>query len=856
MQPHDRNRDGNVPAAPQETRAIDDLSTTPNATIRNTTDAQTIEDTGRVLATILKYDTATLSWVKRRTLRSHHLCHINNKIKEERPTVRVIPLRRGGTIKIYPNLVSADKTSRLKTELLKSGLFRQYKIQGVNDEPRVHFLLHEDATHDFHAEQPGYRYANITVKSRPLSRLPHLECLAQEMAKRCQLPKWTVGINPVLYRDAQDKMGDHADNDQGEDVILALLVDCSTTNTRRVRMKPFRKLCLQDGDEQIELFMEPGDAYEMDGEMQRFYTHSVPPQQNNSDGRNTRIAIVFRTGNEVMFAKDSGRACLDLSPKLRRTYTFGHAGLEEGKLYTRNQLFNMGAHLMQQRGISGNMAEGSDAIIVSGLREDKLGHDNFTNLMYAAESVKGARSVVTSHRQGLPIRIFRSATYRNPLRALQTKRGPCLYRYDGVYIVSLCIEPMEKKHQPYMFYLHRASPGDPISDNMIDNEDYMKHCQDLDSILDFDSRQFLHWWEEISCLSTEVDNEREALYALFGASKQVSFKSSNCKALAQGFILHGMEHVEAAFSLQIMQTPQPEFLYPNRRNNSHLRKYGDESMIHNCCSESEMRRPRLVVIKDAEIDPAVNLLAMKRAAVRPGLYLTRKKRRKCRLDPVEQPSGLGSRRRRINMPNDLIYGPNGCSVPTFESEDRVGAATRLARMKNSDQLVRGGTTTTPIRPSVPVPVTPDQEEPRIDQSCDSSSSSSDKSVTVIESSQVYAEIGLDQASQVYAEIGTSSSSQGVFAGYPKIISPPRSSPPVACYSFSGKVDPGVNPFPNLNPFGTSSCQTSRVHLLLMPSDYGEKLNPSDRQPANWNVMTLRSTKTYQQRQQTSRHCTP
>ncbi len=45
-------------------------------------------------------------------------------------------------------------------------------------------------------------------------------------------------------------------------------------------------------------------------------------------------------------------------------------------------------------------------------------------------------------------------------------------------------------------------------------------------------------------MSTEVDDESEALYVLFGASKQVALKSSNYEALAQGFIWHGMEHVD------------------------------------------------------------------------------------------------------------------------------------------------------------------------------------------------------------------------------------------------------------------------------------------------------------------------
>ena len=72
-------------------------------------------------------------------------------------------------------------------------------------------------------------------------------------------------------------MGDHADNDQGEQVILALLVDSPTTMARKVTIRPFAWLERRDGDKQIELFMQPGDAYEMDGKMRESYSHSVPP---------------------------------------------------------------------------------------------------------------------------------------------------------------------------------------------------------------------------------------------------------------------------------------------------------------------------------------------------------------------------------------------------------------------------------------------------------------------------------------------------------------------------------------------------------------------------------------------------
>lgn len=173
----------------------------------------------------------------------------------------VYKLRRGGTLKIYPNLVHSTETSRIQQELFQCGLFRQYQVQ-AQDEPRLHFLLHENATNgDFETtSQPGYRYANVRMKARPLERLPQLEQLSQRLASVSGVDGWTIGVNPVLYRDCNDKMGTHADDDQGEEVILCLIVS-SPQEARRVIITPKeKKVNLEEDDETIELILEPGDA--------------------------------------------------------------------------------------------------------------------------------------------------------------------------------------------------------------------------------------------------------------------------------------------------------------------------------------------------------------------------------------------------------------------------------------------------------------------------------------------------------------------------------------------------------------------------------------------------------------------
>ena len=272
-----------------------------------------------------------------------------------------IPLSRGGKLNIFPNLIDPKRVNRVKKEILESNFWRKYSIQG-GDEPRLHFLAHEDATDEFEDKiQPGYRYANITMKARPLSSVPKLQELSKDLADLRQIPdgKWNIGIHPVLYRDNKDSMGDHADDDQGETRIFCVILDSPPT-PRKVIIKVFNKLTggnrerdrvHQEGDEFIELSLRPGDAYEMDGIMQKSYSHCVPKDNGNENikttgkrVKNRRICVVLRTGDQKHFDKDTGEPCVDLSPRPPMKYTYGHIeGLQEGKLYTRRELKKMNA---------------------------------------------------------------------------------------------------------------------------------------------------------------------------------------------------------------------------------------------------------------------------------------------------------------------------------------------------------------------------------------------------------------------------------------------------------------------------------------------------------------------------------
>lgn len=164
-------------------------------------------------------------------------------------------------MKVYQNLLSEDELKSHRQEILESGFFRQYRVQAQN-EPRVHFLLHERATNkNFETSlQPGYRYAKVTTKARPLSKLPLLEGLSKELAALNGVDSWNIGVNPVLYRDLRDGMGAHADDDQGETVIMCLVL-ASSDEERPVVITPNpSESKLRDGDERIELMLRAGDA--------------------------------------------------------------------------------------------------------------------------------------------------------------------------------------------------------------------------------------------------------------------------------------------------------------------------------------------------------------------------------------------------------------------------------------------------------------------------------------------------------------------------------------------------------------------------------------------------------------------
>ena len=135
-----------------------------------------------------------------------------------------IPIRlpKGGLLKTYPRMVDTDEAIQVTTDLLANpSVFGQHRVNGFNPEPRVQAHFHHEATEDFYGRpQPGYRYNLITMKSRQLQSVPSLCQLAERCRKLCKVPQWNIGTTVVLYRDGNDKMGQHKGTCVGGRMLL------------------------------------------------------------------------------------------------------------------------------------------------------------------------------------------------------------------------------------------------------------------------------------------------------------------------------------------------------------------------------------------------------------------------------------------------------------------------------------------------------------------------------------------------------------------------------------------------------------------------------------------------------------
>jgi hypothetical protein len=90
---------------------------------------------------------------------------------------------------------------------------------------RAKATLDNDEVSDNERHQPGYSYHGVNMKAHPIDLVPEVASYAEELATRYNLPRWDIGVDMIAYKDGGDSIGWHADDTQGESVVVCVVVD-------------------------------------------------------------------------------------------------------------------------------------------------------------------------------------------------------------------------------------------------------------------------------------------------------------------------------------------------------------------------------------------------------------------------------------------------------------------------------------------------------------------------------------------------------------------------------------------------------------------------------------------------------
>ena len=229
-----------------------------------------------------------------------------------------------------------------------------------------------------------------------------------------------VGTYLTVIHHFQDAMRNHIssamyyydslDNNEREQLILVVVVDAPERNIHN--MVEILSNCKT---EMNVLFLRRGDGYAMNGKMQKYYTHGVPEaatkwakpvtelQLRPRSRRNSVIsASYFDTEDRRCTWKIQQAVYCDKWPWFGRSL----CGLYEGWLYSRSDIWHIGAHVSQQKGVKVNKMDSCNAIVVAG-KGDVKGKDTVLKLMYlSSTSTKEANGMIISHKKDLVLRVF------------------------------------------------------------------------------------------------------------------------------------------------------------------------------------------------------------------------------------------------------------------------------------------------------------------------------------------------------------------------------------------------------------------------------------------------------------------
>ena len=454
-------------------------------------------------------------------------------------------LNRGGPLNLYPGILPCNRQLEVMQEIMASCRFyRQYTFGGLYLEPRVHVMLSRNA-----CKNEGFIYHSVRMKSIPLECVKEVKTFEHEMSKCLGLKDgFSIGVDLICYRNGMDSISWHADDTQEEKTTLAVVVESKARRPVCIRPKG-GKSAYKVGDEELTLYIGEGDGYELTGEVQDHYEHSLPKLK---DVTERRTCMIFRHGKRREVESDSGVPCdpikwqehglyrssknaLTLNKELEHNKSnasrsqdilvgtkprigvnFGHpkppSVISEGSLTSRRDMYQEFAHVSDQRGVSGNISDGADAIVVARVDGDFRERDGLSWLRYTSTRKQGGGAMATSYKNGNPIRVFRSssanATSFRPIiheRRSSSRHQAAVLRYDGLYKIVRMVDDRGNKTEElpppggeqWTFTLRRT----PIKAEVRRGEcnDCENHCNEL-AILDL--------WKRIQELNRVPVEER------------------------------------------------------------------------------------------------------------------------------------------------------------------------------------------------------------------------------------------------------------------------------------------------------------------------------------------------------------
>lgn len=125
-------------------------------------------------------------------------------------------------------------------------------------------------------------YCYSGVDHQPSPWMQSLQAIRQRVEQQCQHSFNSVLAN--LYRDGQDSMGCHADNEK-ELGLNPLIASLSLGEERLFRLQHKQR------KERLDMFLQNGDLLIMAGALQHHWLHSLPKTKKS---KNPRINLTFR----------------------------------------------------------------------------------------------------------------------------------------------------------------------------------------------------------------------------------------------------------------------------------------------------------------------------------------------------------------------------------------------------------------------------------------------------------------------------------------------------------------------------------------------------------------------------------